>query len=531
MGRIIPESFNLRSLRNDAERAVVSSLRDRLNDGWLIIPSLKIRSGRDYELDVVLIHEGYGIVDVEVKGHRVKVVNGIWHDGVGEMSPQPFTQAENNSYMLRDVLRARFPTEFRHLKVHYAVALPNTTSITGNLPPAFPRELILLQSDIDEPARAIQNIFATGHVTERLTDRHIEAVVDFLYPDIDFEWNTSIRRSRTSTELDARCATQIRALERLDRNRRVLVTGGAGSGKTRLAMAWARRAYSRDERVLLTCFNEPLADQIRDFLPRDPDLTIGPFLRVASELNGMPPIEVPTEMTPEETKRFWDVSAVGHLHANWPLITDRFDTIVIDEAQDFSPAWLAQLEALLDPEGPRRVLMVADAAQDIFNRGFSLPTASDGWTIAELLDNSRNTHQIAEHLRFFLGGSPSPRDLPDGEGISFHEADTSDGLDVLSGLIQNLSEEEGTLAVIVQRREWRQIIRGELGLGGWELRHEGPICESVRRLKGTEFDRVVIFDPEGDMDDRSLYVAVSRAIHRLDYVAPRRVAERFGIHK
>ena len=68
MGILIPEDFDLRSLKNDAERAVVARFRDELTDGWLLIPSLKMRDHRDYEIDLVVMHRDVGIFIVEVKG-------------------------------------------------------------------------------------------------------------------------------------------------------------------------------------------------------------------------------------------------------------------------------------------------------------------------------------------------------------------------------------------------------------------------------------------------------------------------------
>ncbi|MEJ7801494.1 MAG: hypothetical protein WKF60_13305, partial [Ilumatobacter sp.] len=68
------------------------------------------------------------------------------------------------------------------------------------------------------------------------------------------------------------------------------------------------------------------------------------------ETGAPPPIDVPEDADHE----WWNTQAVAHLHRYWHLITDRFDTIVVDEGQDFSPAWLAFLDQLLDPEGPRR---------------------------------------------------------------------------------------------------------------------------------------------------------------------------------
>ena len=82
MGVLVPDDFVLASLVNDAERRVVEAFRDGLSDSWLILPSVVLRTDqRDYELDVVLLHEDFGIVDIEGKGHRVEGRDGVWGHG------------------------------------------------------------------------------------------------------------------------------------------------------------------------------------------------------------------------------------------------------------------------------------------------------------------------------------------------------------------------------------------------------------------------------------------------------------------
>ena len=75
MGQIIPEDYPLSLCRNEAERSVVEIFRDQLSDDWLILPNVGIHQERDYEIDAVLIHHRFGIIDIEVKGHRMTVSN------------------------------------------------------------------------------------------------------------------------------------------------------------------------------------------------------------------------------------------------------------------------------------------------------------------------------------------------------------------------------------------------------------------------------------------------------------------------
>jgi DNA helicase IV len=66
----------------------------------------------------------------------------------------------------------------------------------------------------------------------------------------------------------------------------------------------------------------------------------------------------------------------------------------------------------------------------------------------------------------------------------------------------------------------------------WEDREDGDVlCETVRRLKGLEFDTVILaadkdIKPE---EEALLYVGVSRAVSELIVVGPRDFADRLGL--
>lgn len=531
MGILVPEDFDLKSLKNDEERAVVVACRDHLTDGWFVLPSIKIRGRIDHEIDVVLLHRDYGVFVLEVKGHHVWLERGVWKDRGGKLRPQPFDQAKDNSYALRELIKSFNPRRFTALKVPYAVAFPNTMAIEGRLPSGIERAQVVLGPDLDEIAVALEEIGARN-VGISLTHEEVEWIVSQLCPDVEFHYDPDAAARRARLRLEQMCGDQVRALERLDANRRVIVTGGAGSGKTRLALAWAKRALSRNKRVLLVCFNEPLADAMRQRIPISENIVIGPFLKVALDLCGLEPDDV-EQFTPDELKEYWDVTVVGYLHSHWPDIEERFDTIIVDEAQDFSPAWIAQLESLLDPEGSRRIMLVADADQDVFGRGLRLPGVEDGWTACELVNNCRNTHQIARLLRRVLNGAPAPKRGPESIGIELVDTKDRDVVTLVS-MVMNEGTRRGlkpvgSTAVICDDPALRDRLRSELGLGTWEERAEKIPCESVRRLKGTEFDTVILIDEHGEMDTQKLYIGISRAVSQLIVIGPMKLGEFLGI--
>lgn len=528
MAVLVPADFPMTELANDAERRVVEALRDGLSDSWFVLPDVAFRSDRDHQLDVVLLHEGFGIIDVEVKGHHMSVRDGLWCDRGGPLHPQPPAQARANAYALRELLRA-IDGVSPHQQVDWAVALPNTTELSGHLPPEVRREQLILGPDLEDPEEALEALVFSSSFNRRLGEGVVEQIVATLRPDCEFSWDPNARAASARERLDLRGAEQVKALETLDANRRVVVSGAAGTGKTRLAVAWTRRAYSRGERVWLTCYNEPLAAHLTGLLPNDEAIKIGAFLTSALALPGMRRLDVPDGADNE----WWSTAAVGHLHRHWPEVEVRFDTIVVDEAQDLSPAWLAQLAALLDPDGPRRMLLLVDEAQSLYRRGFTAPSPDDGWVHASLVNNCRNALEIARLLRRRLNGAPAPLGAPNALGLVWREATDLDEIVAAVGAeLERLRAEDRDpdgIAVITTSSRSRDQLRGSLALRAWDAPGPAVACETVHRAKGLEVDTVVLVADRPDVDDALLYVGVARAVAELVVIGPRAVADRLGM--
>lgn len=534
MGVLVPEDFDLSTLRNHAERHVVEALRDGLTDGWLVLPHVPLSLvDRDREIDVVLVHPAFGVAALEVKGHRgIEVRAGKWHGPDLPMTPQPPAQARDNAYALRDLLRAASPTLDR-VFVEYAVVLPNADVVKGAVKPELAPRQVVTGRQLVDVADAVEDLMLGRTKNHALSDGQVEAIVAAIRPDAEFRYDPSARMERARARLDELCRMQTQALERLDVNRRVVAVGAAGTGKTRLACAWATRAWSRGERVLLTCYNDPLAEVVAARMPDDEALTVGGFFRTALALPGMPPLQVPAGAD----HQWWMVVAVGHLVSNWHLVEARFETVVVDEAQDFSPAWLSMLEALLDPDGPRRMLMVTDPAQVLHDRGFRVPSPDDGWTVCELVTNCRNSQQIARLLRRRLDGAPSPMIGPEAVDLCWvpvEVGDTDAAVKAVGAELDRLIDTEDrpprSIAVLTFSSTLRDRLRAAgLGLARWEDRDSGVLGENVHRVKGLELDVVVLVSDRDVEADDLLYVGVSRAVSELVVIAPLPVAARLAL--
>jgi hypothetical protein len=179
--------------------------------------------------------------------------------------------------------------------------------------------------------------------------------------------------------------------------------------------------------------------------------------------------------------------------------------------------------------------MVADEAQMIYDRGFTLPTVVDGWVRCDLTNNCRNSAQIATLLYRRLGGAVSPFGGPETIAVNFREADDFDAAadavgDAIDEFMDDDDRDPENLLVLTTTRSVRDHLRESLGFTSWESADEGDIaCETVHRAKGLEADHVILVTIANDVSDTLLYIGVSRAVTALTVVSPTKVGERLGL--
>jgi superfamily I DNA/RNA helicase len=328
---------------------------------------------------------------------------------------------------------------------------------------------------------------------------------------------------------------QIRALRSLDINDRVLVSGVAGSGKTRLALWWAHQSARSGRNTFLSCYNVPLAKYLQNVSSDMPTLTVGAFLNKVSQFPGIPKLEEPTAR--EELDHFWNVEMIDHLIEFADQSEIKFDTIVLDEVQDFNDEWMEIIEKLLVDENSK-ILCVADPNQDLYDRGFFMPEGGSPWALAELRWNCRNTREIAAFVRQFGGGVPASAS-PEGDPIKFIEASSEEGLlnSVLAEirqLIEIKNEKPENIVVITGSRKERDMFHAVnsplFSFSSWDLRSERAIgCETPMRAKGIEADHVIFATLNEGIQNNEMYVGASRARTNLVIVGPKSFKERFSI--
>lgn len=532
---LAPEGF-IPAITDPNERRIVRAL-DGLPGPWFVLPNRMGRlGGRDWEIDVVLLHRQHGVIILEVKGYLPEIIQGSWcRDGFPD-DPSPEKQARDNAGLLRGKLRDA-DLGFGSRSVEYAVCFPNARAVDGVASTGLAPEQVITASDTDSLDDALADLVTWSRKTGPIDDLLLYRLIKELAPDSHFEWDREHLAVVAREKMQAIADHQIDALVSLRANRRVAISGAAGTGKTRLAVKWARDATYDDPEstVLLTCFNRPLADVLSEELAGFDNITVAPVLEFFEDR--LAQAGRPVGADGDDASLIYNMLLPAALHESFQLIDGSFDTIIIDEAQDFSPGWIGLLESLLDPHGMRSMLVLFDQSQEIYSRGFRPPQPEDGWVVASLARNCRNADEIARLLYQRFNAARMTGATPAALACEFVPAEPPTVVTVVRDTLARLDAEgrkHRNVLVQTDRNSLRDRLRDELGLLSWEEwfgrpETDGVLCENVRRVKGLEFDTAILVISEGDWSDELLYVGASRAVSGLVVVGPPELANRLGM--
>ncbi|MDT5178907.1 MAG: hypothetical protein QOJ95_3105, partial [Mycobacterium sp.] len=432
-------------LANAAERKVWQALVEQLEPNDLLVPGQRVTDHlKDHEVDFVVAIEGAGIVCLEVKGGEV------WHDGVGwwqkrggrDREIEPVRQAREACYALRDFVEKDPRWTQGRLRWDHVVVLPNTELPAGFDLPECPRWKVIDRSDLPNLVDKLHEILVRQELDRPLLSHHgVEQLATALSGRGLPQRDVVARALANEDAADALTEHQAVILDATRLLTRVEVRGGAGSGKTFLAMEQARRLAQSGQRVALVCYSHGLASYLERIAAawprRQQPAYVGEFHDLGKQW-GAP--EGPDEaLRSDETVQFWEHDLplqMADLAAQLEP-GHRFDAIVVDEAQDFADAWWDPLLASLRDPVEGGIYVFSDEGQRVFNRHGAPPVP----LVPLILDhNLRNTRQIANAFQPLVD---SPMKFLGGEGpaVKFVPCNRGEAMDVGDDQIELLLDE------------------------------------------------------------------------------------------
>lgn len=552
MGTMIPElsEAHLEALNSKAEAKVYRAFRDRLSNdyvvffqvGWIL--RQENENAKDGEADFLVCHPDKGYLCIEVKGGGISfdAKTGDWSsiDRHGTKNPikDPVKQALHEKYSVLTKLNENprwVDLRITNTSRGHAVFFPDVGAKRPLVKTDLPEQLIGCIDDLTSPQEWIEGAYAywTNHEKSKspMGSRGLGVFREVFGRSFQVRPLLSSYLQEEEQKRIRLTADQEKILDLLRSRRRVAISGGAGTGKTLIAVEKARRLSADGFKTLLTCFNRQLADHLSELCKPVNGLEVMSFHQLchrfierAKHLSGQDLLDEARKAYPGKDRFL--VHYPNALAYSLDIVEDRFDALVCDEGQDFAEDFWMPLEMLLADYEKSPIYVFYDDNQNLYSRSSSFPIKDEPYALTA---NCRNTNTIHEAAyRFYRGESAVPPGI-EGEPIATIEAPSfkAQATKIHAKIVDLITKDRipaGDIAILIlsneQKTDYYESIR-HLALPapnkwieeGWQTR-DTLLLDTVARFKGLEAPIIFLWGLDGknvEQNQEQFYVGLSRA--------------------
>ena len=512
-----------RSRASHAEVKVYNALRAQLPSGWTAWHSLRVRvAGKaESEGDFVIAAPGLGLLVLEVKGGRIELIGGRWLQNGTPLGRAPREQALGVGHLLHELLRKRgvIPPPFEVASVFADTefsAPPDSADLTG---------LVLGAMELPWIGQLLPSLLerALGDRSPPRDDHWIRAIHalwgETWVPSVTLAHRAELA-ARRRIELDNE---QLALLDFAGDLPRAVIDGGAGSGKTIVALELIARRARKGQRALYLCFTDALARAAARSLEHDPELAsharagharATTIRRYARDLLATAGHELPAPTT-----AFWNEVSFNAACAALPPHDERPDLVVVDESQDLEPSDWMLVEELARG---RDLWAFGDERQRFWLERALPPDLVASATRLHLKLQHRAPEALASFAAAYADG-PLPVRRPDPTVLRLVVA--ADPLDRVRHEVAELCRagahpRDIAVLTLAGRERSRLLTLGKLGaqqivLADDDAAPEQVVADTFLRFKGLERPYIIVTEPlhgAGMKYATRMHIALTRAM-------------------
>jgi len=546
MAEIIPKlsEAQISKIEPKSEQKVYRALTEQLPMDWLVIHSLEFvkktsihNSHGDREADFVVFAPQYGVLVIEVKGGGIEY-NGQtrqWYSIDRNQKryeiKNPLKQAKDAKYEIRNHLKEKMRQ--KNILIAHGALFPDISNLAPLVSPDIPIDILGNRETLKDLKSWIISIFKFWGGKQPNYDPLELSGVNIAKSIYGKEIN--IQPSLASIiedEIEQQILLtnqQKSILRQLKKRKEAIIEGGAGTGKTVLALDHAQTLAKQGHKVLLLCYNNKLGNALKEKSIGIDNLHSMSFhefcswrIRLAKNNTNRDLLEEAALEYPNENK--YDVLMPTALIDSYAISPIKYDVIIIDEGQDFKDEYWYAIEELRDLNKDTKLYIFKDSNQAIYSSSDELPIDCEPLF---LFDNCRNTKPIHNLAYKYYQGEEVEAPEIEGEEPKYLIKETLEKqvLEIdktIAHLINNegISREDIAILVMNNFNIAKQLLEKSRNNKLWAFKEFSPknkvLVETAKRFKGLEANIIFLWILDSsDIEEKLLYVSISRARFRL----------------
>jgi len=509
-------------LPTESERIVYYSLKNNLPDSYEVFYSVKwttFENGSVHksESDFVVTSPEYGFLCLEVKGgSKLRIEDNIWYvedtfHGERKLSKSPYDQAEKSMYYLFNTYSNKYNMKYSGIYGAGAV-FPFYPVKKDEIIDNRNRICTIDCNDMNHIYEKIKQMFrfwaGTNYGRRFYSTEQHHALMELIRERIAISAAAGALVEYKNQQLNVINRVQDNYIYFISNVKQFYVRGGAGTGKTWIAMKMAKIESSKNKRVLFLCFSARLSSVINRM--------IGDTVEVKSVYELF--ITLTNNKDVLKAPLYRGIS--NHLIDNLP----KYDAIFIDEAQDFTFEWAKVIRKMLSDSKMSRLGVFYDDVQvfreDSFGDGFEIDTLP--YLLRENIRNTANIYNwTSDKTKLCKDMVANPVEGPTPVTEYIHEKGQLTL--ALETMFKRYIEEEylpsDALVLLLDDVDWF-LASYENGIAKWEFKREDVSNSnqirvySVEEFKGLEADMVIYIHKQTSSENTN-YIAYTRAKYYL----------------
>lgn len=525
-----------------SEKELYCALRDQLPEKYQVFYSIRWFETRDQkrvdsESDFLVFDPSFGFITIEVKGGTgIEVNDGKWtliedyrwdNSSRRELHCSPYEQAEKSMRHFHDYFQNEFNQSFNGV-YGFCAAFPRY-AIDAQLAHEAPKEVTIDLNDMQSLHSKVNAIFHywknKRNIMIPFSAEQRNRFITAVNKQISMSAAAGALIPIKEKEFAKIDFVQDSVIDCLFNYNQVQIVGGAGTGKTYIGIKKVIRDAINGQKVLFICCNEELAAFVSKKVSTYQSVDVSTYEKLMKSLFGAKYEELPLNENGNRN--------CFELTDNIPD-SAKYDSIVVDEAQDFDLDMGLTVRSLLKNDTLSSLYVFYDRNQNVFQMDFENAFAISTPPYV-LRYNIRNTGSIYECAvnRTGLGSDTVANNIIGVAPETHNYSKPAQAVKSLSNMINRLVQKEyvpeQSIVIVSNVAYSDSILAGETRIGAYNLvfKHHsdvsnGEICfKTAEDFKGLEADIVIylIHDfnniPATAVDVKKEYVALTRARYYL----------------